>query len=107
MTNSMKTILLLSALSLFAFGCGGGGGNDEDSGTDASTADASDASDPSDAGDAGPDCVEDPTTIPAQATFETNLRFLNQCTTSQFRDFDNTTRIAHPLYVPGGPYPAF
>lgn len=103
MTKSIKSILVLSAFTVFAFGCGGD--DDLDAGNDGST--VVDASDAGDAGDAGPDCVEDPTTIEAQATFETNLRFLNQCTTSAFRDFDNTTRIAHPLYVPGGPYPAF
>lgn len=106
MTNSIKSILVLTSFAFFAIGCGDGGGNDDlDAGNDGST--VVDASDAGDAGDAGPDCVEDPTTIQAQATFETNLRFLNQCTTSEFRDFDNATRIQHPLYVPGGPYPAF
>ena len=103
MNKNILPLILASMLALCASACGDGGGNDNlDAGNDATTEE-----DAGDAGDAGPDCVEDPTTLPAQATFETNLRFLNQCTTSQYRDFDNATRIQHPLYVPGGPYPAF
>jgi hypothetical protein len=104
MNKSIILVALIASLSTLAFACGGDGGNNTtDAGDAATTEDAETA----DAGDAGPTCIEDPTTIQAQATFTTNLRFLNQCTTSQFRDFNNTVRIQHPLYVPGGPYPAF
>lgn len=100
MEKSILKVFVLALVIAFSVGCGGGGNNNEEDAAveDSSTEDASD-------GNVGPTCVTDTTTLPGQATFATNLRFLNQCTTAQYRDFNNTTRIQHPLYVPGGPYP--